>query len=88
MICHPAELKYEDFGQEYLQLLFVYLSQMLVFFNCAAGDESEDSYVPSLTQSKSTILRLQIPTEKSVRFAVRLRLREDVLAQPRELNIW
>ena len=43
----------------------------------ASGDESEDGHIPSLTQSKSAILRVQIPTKKSGRFAVRLRQRED-----------
>jgi len=44
-----------------LKLLLVNLSHVLVFFYGAACDEPEDSDVPSLTQAKRSILRLQIP---------------------------
>jgi hypothetical protein len=40
---------------------------MLIFFNGPPGDEPEDSDIPSLTQPKRSILRLQVPTDKAIR---------------------
>ena len=47
----------------HLQLLLVYLPQMLIFFYCPACDESEYGHVSSLAQAKRAVLRLQVPAE-------------------------
>ena len=47
----------------HLQLLLVYLPQMLIFFYCPACDESEYGDVSSLAQAKRAVLRLQVPAE-------------------------
>jgi hypothetical protein len=48
----------------HLQLLLVDLPHVLIFFDGAARDEAQDGDVSPLSQSKRSILSLQVPTDK------------------------